>query len=173
MPTFLARLALLGIIKINAITFAYFPKTRWLLQLDLHLKIFLHIFLKSNENQDSPDFQQKCTCLLKIQWNQVIIRLSLCLKWDFQKQPITFAYFPKTRSLLDLHSPLIKFLHVCWKSDEIQDSSDFQQTCACLLKIRWNQVIIRPSLINHEGKNSEIILFLNIDTKLRPNIQKM
>ena len=70
----------------------------------------------------------------------------------FKNNAITFAYFPKTRWLLDLHSPLKKFLHVCWKSDEIQDSSDFQQTCACLLKIRWNQVIIRPSLINHEGK---------------------
>ena len=49
-------------------------------------------------------------------------------------------------------------MHVCWKSDEIQDSSDFQQTCACLLKIRWNQVIIRPSLINHEGKKLDPIL---------------
>ena len=92
----------------------------------------------------------------------------------FKNNAITFAYFPKTRWLLDLHSPLKKFLHVCWKSDEIQDSSDFQQTCACLLKIRWNQVIIRPSLINHEGKkslqNPQINLIIN--TKINFQVRR-
>ena len=99
-----------GIFKNNAITFAYFPKTRWLL--DLHWNNFC-IFA------EKPMIPSGCSDSY------------FDLNGIFKNNAIIFAYF-------------------FWGPGDYRISIEI--IFAYFLKIQWNQVIIRPLLINHEGK---------------------
>ena len=92
---------------------------------------------KSDNHLVSSDFQQTCACLLKIWWILDSSDFQQIWKNYFNGDPVitnhlVFRKYAKVMALF-LKIPF----KTKWESDNRLVSSDFQQTCACLLKIWW------------------------------------